>query len=214
MRAAALALLLSFAPFAARAADNVFTDLVVGPTGYLVGDGDDRFIVRGDFLNSSERPEDWSTGEAELVFEGGPGHVCAFPGTNRGPRYAGLDDNFAWGRLRLGTGQSLILQDGDATPGGAQYVRRLVLEDGLPQLALIIGSGMVLYYEASDPENAYLGGVRHELAGGGAVAPYPFASVPALSTRSRVLATALLLVLGATRLGRRQRPPITPVDRS
>ena len=179
----------------ARAADNVFLDLVVESTGFLVGDADDRFLVSRDFLNASIQAQNWSTGHAELVFRGGPAHLFELAGADAGPAVGGLTDNFSWGTFRLEAGQTLTLQDGNATPGGAQYVRSLVLEDGIGQISSIVGNGLFLYYNPSAPENTYLGGATYPLTGGGAIMPLAPA-VTTLSDAARVTCVLALLAVG------------------
>lgn len=177
----------------AHAADNVFLDLVVEPTGFLVGDADDRFLVSGDFLNSSEQANSWSTGTAELVLRGSGSHVFTITGRRRGVGDFAFEDNFAWGTLRLEPGQSLVLQDGNATPGGVQYVRALILEDGVPQIGSITGNGLSIYYDPTETANAYLSAGTYPLAAGGEIAPFPVA-VPSMTGWGSV---ALSLVIAS-----------------
>ena len=61
--------------------------------------------------------------------------------------------------------------DGDDVAGGALYVDRLVLGDGIGQLAAIDSGGFNIYYNADNAENAYLGGSSYQLAGGGWLRP-------------------------------------------
>jgi len=154
-----------------RAADTFFLDWIVGPGGIVVADADDRFFVRRDFLNASEQQAAWRTEAAELVFEIGPDHVLQTPGADDGPSQSGYLDNFAWGTLRLKSGQHLELQDANATPGAAQYVRRLLLEGGVAQIKDVSSDGTWLYYDPGEPANDYLAGGTYPLAGGGAIAP-------------------------------------------
>jgi hypothetical protein len=193
MRAAALAALLLLFAAPARAADNFFVDLVVGPTGFLGGDADDRFFVSRDFLNASTKRAEWDTDDAELVFHGGASHVFELAGADAGPNLSGLTDNFAWGTLRLASGQSLVLEDGNVVPGGAQYVTRLILEDGLGQISSITGNGFDIYYLPSSPENAYLGGGTYPIGGGGKVRPMLPFQVPLLGGPLRALLSLALL---------------------
>src|SRR5207237_3533074 len=79
----------------------------------------------------------------------------------------GYADNFAWGKLVLGAGDSLELN------GDAVYVRSLVLQAGLGQIDSIIGNGSNIYYDLAQPENAYLQGQTYALSGGGSITPLP-----------------------------------------
>jgi hypothetical protein len=93
---------------------------------------------------------------------------------------AGFADNFAWGTLELAADQHLTLTDGNAEPGGALYVHRLLLSGGLSQVSQITGNGMSIYYDLASPDNAYLAGGSYPLSGGGVIAPVPEPSTLAL----------------------------------
>jgi len=187
-------------PRLGRASDTYYTDWIVGSLGTTVADADDRFFVRGDFLNASEQNEAWETGASELVFEVGPSHVYTVPGADQGAVSFGLVDNFAWGTLRLESGQSLALQDANAMPGAAQYVTALVLAGGTAQIASIASDGTSIFYDPSAPENAYLGGQSFALSGGGVVAPFFTAAVPALGALGRVVAAVALGIVAWRRM--------------
>lgn len=156
---------------------NYFTDLTVGPSGYLVGGAGDVFSVSGNFTNNSTQDTLWNTGAAELRFSGGAApHVFALAGGNQGATAAGFTGNFAWRTLRLAAGRALTLGDGNANnPGAALYVTRLVLEGGVAQVASITGNGASIYYDPTDAANAPLlngaAGGTYPLAGGGAIRP-------------------------------------------
>jgi hypothetical protein len=185
--------------FAARAdaSDSYYLDWIVGTGGIVVADADDRFFVRRDFLNSSQQNMSWTTDASELVFEVGPNHAFAVPGANRGPVSSGLSHNFAWGILRLAAGQHLVLYDANATPGAAQYVRKLILAGGLPQIADVSSDGTYIYYDRAQPENAYLAGQSYALSGGGAIAPFPDVHVPALGSTGAVTLAAAIAGIGS-----------------
>jgi hypothetical protein len=81
----------------------------------------------------------------------------------------------------------------------ALYVGVLSLGDGLGQLDRIDSNGFNIYYDATRPENAYLGGEPHALAEGGALIPVPEPGAAALG------------LVAAIRLLRRRRTGAEPV---
>ncbi|MDH3458035.1 MAG: PEP-CTERM sorting domain-containing protein, partial [Gemmatimonadota bacterium] len=173
--------------------DNFFEDIILGETGYLVGGVGDRFFVDGDFLSASVLSGVWQTRAAELIFQGGTGHTLQYTGADLGAVGDGYADNFAWGVLQLGAGDTLILGDGDAVPGAALYVDVLRLEGGVGQIASILGNGFDIYYKPWLSENAYLGGETYALSNGGFLMAVPEPS------------TAVLLGLGLAGLTLRRR---------
>ena len=173
-------------------ADNYFIDISVGATGYFIGGEGDRFLVAGDFDNASTASSVWGTTEAELVFLA-DAHTVELPGADMGTTYAGMDDNFAWGILRLVENGSLTLADGNAAPGGAMYVTALILEGGLTQIASIADNGFSIYYDPASSDNDYLDAQAFPLPGGGQIAPVPEP------------ATLSLLALGGLVLIRRRK---------
>ena len=151
---------------------NFFTDLIIGPGGTHTGGVGDKFIVSGNFLNGSLQKNTWATGSAELYFSGGAApHSVSLASADVGPDFAGYVNNFAWGILRIGPGQSLTLSDGNASAGGALYTDQLLLAGGIPQIASITGNGFNIYYNQFNAANAYLGGLAYPLTGGGAIIP-------------------------------------------
>jgi hypothetical protein len=153
--------------------DNTFVSLTNGPAAYLQGGASDRFRFTGDLLSSSSSFGMWQTGSSTLEFQpnaSSNAHTLSVAGSDLGgDTLNGYANNFAWGTLQLDSGQSLILQDGNATPGGALYVDVLSLADGLGQINDITGNGLNVYYNGNDPANAYLGGQTYPLANGGAL---------------------------------------------
>ncbi len=150
-------------------ADNFFTDLTVGASGFLVGGEGDRFFVSGDFHNASTRNADWDTDQAELAFVTGGSHQFDVMSQDLGTSYFGYVDNFAWGILHVGVGQTLTLLDGGAA-GGAFYVGALMLDGGVAQLSSLFTGGMSVYYNPTLAANAYLARGTYELDGGGVLA--------------------------------------------
>ena len=161
--------------------DNHFTDWTVSPGGSVTAGVGDRFFVSGDFTNGSLQNNTWNTGNSELIFSGFTEHILGLAGIDVGPSYTGYVKNFAWLSLRLAAGQALRLSDGNPVTGGALYVRRLILEGGLGQLAGLTGNGYTIYYDPTEAANGYLEGKTYPLAGGGTVVPV-MASVRFLST--------------------------------
>ena len=158
--------------FVSDPADNHFTDLTLSDTGYLVGGAGDRFIVSDDLLNSSTRAANWNTSAAELIFENGTDvHDFSIAGADHAGAVGGFSNNFSWGTVRLAAGQTLRLQDGNATAGGALYVKNLILDGGLSQINSITGNEMNIYYDSLASANGYLGEQTYNLQNGGVLAP-------------------------------------------
>ncbi|HSZ54408.1 MAG TPA: hypothetical protein VK797_02020 [Tepidisphaeraceae bacterium] len=157
--------------FSSDPATNYFQNLSVGAEGILLGGGGDQFIVSGDLITTSTRNTAWNTEQALLEFTGGENHTLAVSGTDQGPSYDGFANNFSWGILRLDSGDSLTLQPESSI--SALYVDALALADGVKQISSISGDGVNLYYDPSNPANAYLNDQTYALSGGGAIAPVP-----------------------------------------
>jgi len=153
-------------------ADNYFVDITVGTSGSFIGGAGDRFLIAGDFDNASAASTVWGTTEAELVFLASA-HTLELPGADMGTTYAGMDDNFAWGILRLAESGSLTLADGNAVSGGAMYVTSLILEGGLSQIGSIADNGFSIYYDPASSDNDYLDAKTFPMPGGGKIAPIP-----------------------------------------
>ena len=146
-----------------------FDNLLLGPAGYVHSAAGAVYSVSGDFINHSVAADAWETAGADLQLVGSGSHLLALAGADRGVH--GYSDNFAWRSLVLGTGGSLELQDGNATPGAALYVGRFILSDGLSQIAQIHGHGFDIYYDPVQPDNIYLGGRTYDLPDGGKLIP-------------------------------------------
>ncbi len=147
---------------------QTFANLVVGSTGYLTGGAGDVFDIIGSFQNDSTQKALWNTSLSTLDFSGTAGttHNFALAGTAGG----GFANNFAWGTLILGAGNTLDLTPGS---GNALYVDYLDLQGGSSQITdLLANSGTTIFYNANDPLNAYLQDMSISLAGGGSLDPY------------------------------------------
>lgn len=141
------------------------------------------------------------------MFEGNPQHIFAVAGADLGATAEGVVDNFAWGVLRLASGESLTLIDGNDVPGGALYVGELVLVDGLAQLAMIHSNGVNIYYDADSPGDSYLGALTYTLDGGGWLRPYSSGESAGAPTRSEAQVPepggTVLILLAAVMVTRR-----------
>jgi len=194
--------------YASDPSESRFADVVVTAAGSFVGEAGDVFKLSGDLLSSSTQYQAWDTRSATLRFEGGSGHIFQTTGASLGTTESGYIDNFAWGTLSLAAGDSLTLQDGDATPGGAVYVDVLELDGGLGQVAAITGNGLDIFYRSAVPANAYLQGQSYSLTGGGVLAPAGAISVPLAGPAGWVLSVAL--AASGLRLGRARPRMQTP----
>ncbi|MBM3726848.1 MAG: hypothetical protein FJW40_15685 [Acidobacteria bacterium] len=192
--------------FQSDPADNYFSTLEVMEMGYLVAGLGDRFFVTGDLFNHSTRHQDWDTVLAELLFLTGGIHILDVNGTDRGAYVTGRRNNFAWGLLRLGLGQSLVLRDASSAPGGAFYTGVLMLDGGLDQIGLIDSGGLNIYYDPTQAGNAYLLGAAWQLTGGGWLAP---ADTPVPEPHTFIPAALAVLALLAA-AARRKASPARP----
>ncbi len=181
---------------------NDFQNLNVGPQGFLTGGAGDTFIVRGDFTNSSTQNTAWNTEQSNLVFASssapaptGTPHQMALASADLGPGTLAFQNNFAWDQVTLESGNSLVLVDGNSTPGAALYTSRLELGNGVSQLASI-SSDYNIYYAPS--QNPFLSGNVFNLGSGiGQLIPEGFTflpppgTVPGITTNEQSFAGAL-----------------------
>lgn len=143
-----------------------FHTAFIDADGYWVAGSGDEFRIAGDFVNNSLQYGLWNTRSADLVFTRDATHTFHLPGADLGTDRGGFEDNFAWHRLAVESGASLMLLDGNSAPGGALYIGLLDLNGDLGRLAQI-NSAFNIYYDPSLAGNAYLGGSTYVLDGGG-----------------------------------------------
>ena len=154
---------------------SYFNDLLINPTGYLIGDIGAKFYLSNDFTSTSLANGSWHTNQASLTFLRGDDnfHTFAFNSKDLGPVKAGYLGNFSWGTLDLGF-EDLILQDSDSIPGGALYVdviEGLKLNGHLVEN--ITGNGLNIYYNPLLASNAYLHDKTYDFLRGGQLIPTP-----------------------------------------
>jgi len=159
---------------------QTFNALNVGGGGYLAGGKGDVFRDKGDFINGSTQNTLWDTAQATLDFisnGSSTSHNFALAGADQGGDPSGFINNYAWNSLDI-YGQTLSLSDGNATPGGALYVRNITgLDISGSTVRNIIGNGFNIYYDANADQA--LRGLTYELENGGKLSPDP---VPEPST--------------------------------
>lgn len=169
-------------------ATQFFEDLIIGESGFLVGQGLDEFLIGGDFITYSTMNCDWNTKQSYLGFTEGEDSLHDFylTGVDYGNTMSGVADNFSWGTLDI-TENIITLFDGNDELGAALYLRELIGAEILSDTITNIfgGEGFTIYYNPHLTENGYLAGLDYNLSGGG----YLRAMVPEP-------ATILLLGLG------------------
>jgi uncharacterized protein YhjY with autotransporter beta-barrel domain len=159
---------------------NNFQNLTVGSQGYLTGGPNDTFNVSGNFINNSTQNTVWNTQQSNLVFTGsnGTSHQMALASADLGPNASGFLNNFAWSHVTLNSGNSLVLVDGNSTPGAALYASTFTLGNGVSQLRSVSGNYNV-YYDPSLPGNQYLSGNAFNFGSGtGQLIPQGFTFLP------------------------------------
>ena len=100
-------------------ATQYFNDLIVGQSGYLVGQHADKFFVSGDFISSSIMNMDWNTKHAYLEFIDGADNLHDFYLTGRdyGATMSAYANNFSWGTLDITDDYFTTLHDGNTEAG-------------------------------------------------------------------------------------------------
>jgi hypothetical protein len=176
-----------------------FSDLVVGAGGAIVAAAGDVYNVTGNVTNFSTQNSIFDMSEAKLVLQGIGTHQFLWPGANGGSNGAGFADNFSIGILEIQSGGSLNILDGDSTPGIGLYVHTLLLDGGAAQLGSITSNGASIYYDPTEPANAYLNGSTYTLANGEVIAP----AVPAPEPSACTLVLFSAVVGGVRRRHRR-----------
>jgi len=143
-------------------------DLLVGATGHLLAThSQDLFIIKNDFINHSVQDGLWNTAQAGLKF---------ITGTDTSHNFFIAGDGsiaehpFSWYSLTI-TGQTLHLQDGDATANGAQWLEALIGATFTGATLTNIfnddpNNVLNLYYDKNLAINAYLGGLDYFITGG------------------------------------------------
>jgi hypothetical protein len=157
--------------------NNFFTDLTVGGSGYIICGAGDNFFISDDFVNTSTNNTNWETGQCYLEFHTGsdPVHQLHYPGADLGPDPQGVVDNFAWGSLHIADGNSLVLVDGNGTPGGALYVGEVtgVVLSGSNVTNVSGANSLHIYYDPDLPANAPLNGQVYYFGTSGQLRPLP-----------------------------------------
>ncbi len=155
-------------------ADNYFTNLIIGGTGYLVSGASANWFVNGDFTNNSLQNTLWNTGAASLIFKGAGVQNLYFAGIDLGTGGSGYSNNFAWGGLSLGSGIRLNIWDSNNDGNAAFYAGLVSLADGVNMTTLTIDyifSDYNIYYNPLLAGNGYLGGQTFALNGSGFLMP-------------------------------------------
>jgi autotransporter-associated beta strand protein len=145
-----------------------FNNLSVGSSGYIQASAGDVYKVGGDFTNFSSQGALWKTGSATLEFTGADGtsHVMDLVGVDM-CKTPNPKDDFNWGALDLDSGNKVDLAG--IGGGDALYLGDLLGADIVGNtITNIMGfDGLVVYYNAHDADNSYLGGLTYNLSGGG-----------------------------------------------
>lgn len=167
---------------------NTFLDaLTLASSGTLEGGAGDLFDFKKNLLIHSTNTGLFDLASSTVSFSGSVSHTNEVTGLDLGAVYDGLTStNFSYGRLVLGTSDNLYFLDGDSNPSNtnALYIGALDL-GGSPANVSLLHSSFNIYYDALNPDNAYLASQTYSIGGGslipiGGVIPEPSAFVLAL----------------------------------
>jgi hypothetical protein len=98
-------------------ATTLLEELIVNTSGWITAEAGDQFLISGNFENHSEQNIQWDTDIASLTMNSGASQDMYLAGLDFGDILQGYTDNFSWGELHIGSGTTLNLFDGNATPG-------------------------------------------------------------------------------------------------
>jgi len=144
---------------------SYFDDLIINPTGYLIGGTGDNFFISGDLMNYSVETSLWYTADSYLGFTGATLHEFYLAGWD-----SASSMSFSWDTLELGDGGSIFLNGG---AGASLYVDNLILSAGS---SLDLNGFSLYYYSLTDLGGSYFNGQLINLAsntGGGSAVPEP-----------------------------------------
>ena len=144
---------------------SYFDDLIINPTGYLVGGTGDNFFISGDLMNYSAETSLWYTADSYLGFTGMTPHEFYLAGWD-----SASSMSFSWDTLELSDGGSLLFNGGI---GSSLYVDNLILNAGS---SLDLNGFSLYYFSLTDFGGSYSNGQLINLAsntGGGSAVPEP-----------------------------------------
>jgi hypothetical protein len=130
-------------PIITRAgSNNYFTDLTIGPSGYLTSAAGDNFYVSGNFTNTSTQTASWNTSGALLDFDGGTSHQLTV---------AGPIGQFGWGTLQINAGDSVTVNGNSVTTASTINNGSLSHVSGTSNLGSLSGTGSLSVGNAIGP---------------------------------------------------------------
>ncbi|MBI2411634.1 MAG: PEP-CTERM sorting domain-containing protein [Deltaproteobacteria bacterium] len=141
---------------------SYFDDLIINPTGYLVGGTGDNFFISGDLMNYSDQTSLWYTADSYLGFTGTTLHEFYLGGWD-----SASSMSFSWDTLELSDGGSIFLNGGT---GASLYVDNLILSAGS---SLDLNGFSLYYYSLTDFGGSYFNGQLISLASNGGSSEVP-----------------------------------------